>query len=185
LRCSWCDTPYALERKDIAELRSVDDVMADIENERCNLIMLTGGEPLEQTAALELIEKLCDRDYEVTIETNGQADISVVDRRAVLIMDLKCSGSAMHKKNNYSNLSYLKKSDEIKFVIADRNDYEYARNLCKEKELYDLVDTILFSPAFGLIKEQQLAEWIIEDKLPVRMQLQTHKYIWHPEERGV
>lgn len=185
LRCTWCDTPYALERKEIIELRKVEDVIADIEKENCNLIMLTGGEPLEQTASLELISTLCDKGYEVTIETNGQADISTVDKRAVLIMDIKCPASGMHKKNRWDNLQYLKKGDEIKFVIAGREDYEWAKNICIEKELYDLVDTVLFSPAFKLVKEIELAEWIIKDRLPVRMQLQTHKYIWHPEERGV
>jgi len=185
LRCVWCDTPYALDRKETATMMKHDELINAIELAGSKLIMFTGGEPLEQEGVFSVIRELCDKDFEVTIETNGQADISKVDKRAVIIMDLKCPASKMEKKNNYKNLSYLKKTDEIKFVISDREDYDWAVAKVSELHLSEVVNTILFSPAFGILDEKLLAEWLIEDKIPVRMQLQTHKYIWEPDQRGV
>ncbi|GAB5465229.1 MAG: 7-carboxy-7-deazaguanine synthase QueE [Candidatus Kapaibacteriales bacterium] len=185
LRCVWCDTPYALERSESANIMSRDELYHSIEKRGCKLIMFTGGEPLEQPGVFPLIVKLCDNGYEVTIETNGQADVSEVDKRAVLIMDLKCPDSGMHKKNRYSNLDSLKKGDEVKFVISSRRDYDWTREIIKQYNIYSKVDTVLLSPAFGILDSKELAEWMISDKINARMQLQSHKYIWDPNRRGV
>jgi 7-carboxy-7-deazaguanine synthase len=128
---------------------------------------------------------LCDKDYTVVLETNGHLDIAEVDRRVVKVMDLKCPGSGMEKFNNYRNLEALEQKDEIKFVILDRNDYEWAKAKIKEYDLNKKVGTILFSPVWGKLEPKYLSEWILKDALPVRLNLQIHKYIWGPETRGV
>ncbi len=185
LRCSWCDTPYALERKEVKTLMNGDRIYSEILDLNCKRIMLTGGEPLEQEDVFEFINFLCDEGYEVVIETNGQVLCDKVDNRAIKILDMKCPLSKMSKKNDYRNLELLNIHDELKFVIAGKEDFEWAIKLCSEKNLFNREFTVLFSPAFGLIEEKLLAQWIIDANLPVKMQLQTHKYIWSPTQRGV
>ena len=185
LRCSWCDTPYALERKQTEKLMTGQEILDYIAQYDCKFLMLTGGEPLEQPNIGEFVESALLQGYEVVIETNGQQDISKVSKDAVKILDLKCPGSAMHKKNNYKNIEYLDGKDEVKFVISDREDYEWSLAKCEEFNLFDKVKEVLFSPVFGKLEPVELANWILEDKKPVRMQLQMHKFIWEPNTRGV
>lgn len=181
LRCGWCDTTYAFyEGVD----RSVESVLEEVRRHGCRLVEVTGGEPLLQEEVYVLITALLDEGYTVLIETSGSIPIDRVDPRAVVIMDIKCPGSNMSHAVHWENLDRLKKGDEIKFVIADRADYDWAKEvLSKYPRLLD--HPILFSPVFNQIDPRQLAEWILEEKLPVRFQLQLHKYIWDPEMRGV
>lgn len=185
LRCSWCDTPYALERKQTERLMDIDEIMSEVAQYDCKFLMLTGGEPLEQKEIGELVKVALSLGYEVVIETNGQQDIGKVPKEAVKILDIKCPGSAMHKKNNYDNIKLLDAKDEVKFVIKDRADYEWALERCSEFYLFNRVKEVLFSPVFGAIEPIDLANWILNDKLDARMQLQMHKFIWEPNKRGV
>lgn len=185
LRCTWCDTPYALDRKQTETLMSIDEILDKVESYNCKFLMLTGGEPLEQKNIGELVDSALNRGMEVVIETNGQQDVGKVSQDAVKIFDLKCPGSAMHKKNDYSNIEKLDSKDEVKFVIKDRADYDWAIDKCNEYGLFNRVSEVLMSPVFGEIEPVDLANWILEDSLPVRMQMQLHKYIWEPATRGV
>ena len=182
LRCTYCDTEYAFYE---GEDRSLESVLNEVRAFGCNLIELTGGEPLEQEAVYPIMKALCDEGYEVMIETGGHIDISRVDPRVKRIVDLKTPSSGMQNKNVYKNIEYLKPSDEIKFVIGSREDYLWSK---EQTELFDLsnkVETILMSPVNGKLSSKDLAEWILEDKLPVRFQVQLHKIIWPDIERGV
>ncbi len=181
LRCTWCDTAYAFHG---GTERALDDVLGEVGQYGCRLVEITGGEPLAQPEAPALIAALADRGYTVLVETSGAIDIAPVDRRAIVIMDLKCPGSGMSDKNLWTNIMKLKPSDEIKFVIKDRADYEWAAAKVRELALADR-HTVLFSPVFGELDAQALAEWVLADRLPVRYQLQLHKHIWHPATRGV
>jgi 7-carboxy-7-deazaguanine synthase len=181
LRCTWCDTEYAFHGG--ADM-TIDEVIARAQAYECRLVELTGGEPLHQPAAFPLIERLCEDGFEVLVETSGAIDIAPVDRRARLIMDIKCPGSAMADRMVWSNLSRLSSHDEAKFVVKDRHDYEWARELVRRENLAARCQ-ILFSPVFGELDPRSLAEWILEDRLPVRFQLQLHKVIWSPDMRGV
>lgn len=185
LRCSWCDTPYALERNQIEKLMSIEEILAEVESYNCKFLMLTGGEPLEQKEIGTFVEVAISRGYEVVIETNGQQDIGKVPKESVKILDLKCPGSAMHKKNDYTNIAKLDAKDEVKFVIKDRADYDWSIEKCREYNLFDKVSEVLFSPVFGEIEPVELANWMLEDHLPARMQMQMHKFIWEPNTRGV
>lgn len=185
LRCTWCDTPYALDRKQTEKLMTIDEILEEVESHNCKFLMLTGGEPLEQKNIDELVKTALNRGMEVVIETNGQQDIGKVSKKAVKILDLKCPGSAMHKKNDYSNIEKLDNKDEVKFVIKNRQDYDWAVEICNEYDLFNRVSEVLMSPVFGEIEPVELANWILEDSLPVRMQMQLHKYIWEPSTRGV
>lgn len=185
LRCTWCDTPYALDRKQTEKLMTIDEILEEVESHNCKFLMLTGGEPLEQKNIDELVKSALNRGMEVVIETNGQQDIGKVSNKAVKILDLKCPGSAMHKKNDYSNIEKLDKKDEVKFVIKNRQDYDWAVEKCNEYDLFNRVSEVLMSPVFGEIEPVDLANWILQDSLPVRMQMQLHKYIWEPSTRGV
>jgi len=185
LRCTWCDTPYALERKETAMLMSADEIFDYIARWNCKHLMLTGGEPLEQKGIFEFIALACDRGYEVVIETNGQVYAEAVDSRAVRVMDMKAPGSKMEKKNNYKNLEILTKKDELKFVIADRLDFDWSVELCNKFGMWDKVEAVVFSPVFGKLEPIELANWILEFNLKARMQVQLHKYIWEPSKRGV
>jgi len=185
LRCKWCDTPYALDLKERATMLSGEDLLNKIYSSGIKFVTITGGEPLNQKAILPFMSFLCDKDYTVVLETNGHLDIAEVDRRVVKVMDLKCPGSGMEKFNNYRNLEALEQKDEIKFVILDRNDYEWAKAKIKEYDLNKKVGTILFSPVWGKLEPKYLSEWILKDALPVRLNLQIHKYIWGPETKGV
>src|SRR5690348_16655945 len=181
LRCTWCDTEYSFYGG--AE-RSLDDLMAAVRAYGCQLVEVTGGEPLHQPDALGLINALCDEGYTVLIETSGAIDVSPVDARAHVILDVKCPGSGMTDRMDWANLDRLQPKDEAKFVIKDRADYEWASSILKQ---YDLARRcpVLFSPVHGELELRPLAEWVLADKLPVRIQLQMHKYIWSPTMRGV
>lgn len=161
------------------------DVLSRIASFRCDFVELTGGEPLEQEAAFPFLTELCDQGFTVAVETGGHVDIARVDPRVIVIMDLKCPASGMEKKNRLGNIAYLKPTDEVKFVIASREDYEWTRALIEAEKLPTRCGEILLSPVFGAIDARDLAAWILEDRLPVRMQLQMHKFIWDPDARGV
>jgi 7-carboxy-7-deazaguanine synthase len=182
LRCSYCDTEYAFyEGKDL----SVIEIISEVKSYQCKLVEITGGEPLVQMdECLELMKILCDEGFEVMIETGGSLPIKDIDKRVMIIMDLKCPSSGMEKKNYYENIEFLKPTDEIKFVIGDRDDFEWSRELIRHYALNDKCG-VLLSVVFGKLEPVTLVNWIIEDKLDVRYQLQMHKYIWHPETKGV
>jgi len=181
LRCSWCDTSYAFYE---GTERSIESILSELERHECRLVEITGGEPLAQPEVHALITALADRGYTVLIETSGAMDIAPVDRRANIIMDLKCPGSAMEDRNRWTNIPLLKPQDELKFVIKDRADYDWAVTIVRKYALADR-HTVLFSPVFGEMDPQALAEWILADDLPVRYQLQLHKFIWGAAVRGV
>ncbi|MFZ1728650.1 MAG: 4Fe-4S cluster-binding domain-containing protein [Bacteroidota bacterium] len=185
LRCSWCDTGYALDHREGGEMMDTGDVLSRIASFRCGFVELTGGEPLEQEAAFPFLTELCDQGFSVAVETGGHVDIARVDPRVIVIMDLKAPASGMSKKNRLENIAYLKPTDEVKFVIANREDYKWTRALIESEHLAKRCGEILLSPVFGSIEARDLAAWILEDRLPVRMQLQMHKFIWAPDARGV
>ncbi|HYO78887.1 MAG TPA: radical SAM protein [Thermoanaerobaculia bacterium] len=180
LRCTWCDSEYTFAG---GERMSVDDVVERVKSYGCNLVEITGGEPLAQKEAFGLIERLCDDEFEVLIETSGSIDITPVDRRAKLILDVKCPGSGEADKNRWPNLDELRPHDELKFVIADRHDYEWARQLIADKQLDRW--TILLSPVWGKMEMKSLAEWMLADRVPARFQTQLHKHIWGADVHGV
>ncbi len=182
LRCTYCDTEYAFyDGKDM----SVQQVIDEVEKYNCKLIEVTGGEPLVQMdECLELMKHLCNLGYEVMIETGGSISIKEIDPRVKIIMDIKCPSSGMEQKNLYENVQYLKLTDELKFVIGNREDYEWTKTILDKYNLHGKCE-ILFSAVFGELEPVQLVNWILEDKLDVRFQLQMHKYIWHPETKGV
>ena len=181
LRCAWCDTAYAFEEGNDL---SVGVILARVEAYGTRYVLVTGGEPLVQEGVHDLIGELCDRGYEVAVETGGSLDLSSLDRRAMLVMDLKCPASGMSDRNRFANLDVLRATDEVKFVLADRADYEWAREVVARRRLTERLG-VLLSPAHGLLDPKTLAEWILSDGLPVRLQLQLHKYIWPPDARGV
>lgn len=185
IRCSWCDTAYSLDIKQKELSYKGIEIIREIEMYNCNYILFTGGEPLYQPNTVDLMNFLADSGYLVSVETNGHQDISMIDNRVVKILDLKCPGSGMEKYNNYKNLDYLTNIDEIKFVIKDKNDYLWAKEKVINLNLNDKVYNVIFSPVFNQMDYQELANWILADNLPVRMQLQIHKYIWEPNQRGV
>ena len=181
LRCTYCDTEYAFYTgKDL----SIDEILSEIEKYDCKLIELTGGEPLVQPEAITLMKILCENGYQVLLETGGSLPIKEVDSRVRIIMDLKCPSSAMMKKNLYENIAHLKNTDEVKLVIGTREDYDWAKETIQKYSLNDKC-TVLFSVVFGKLEPVDLVNWIIEDKLNVRFQLQMHKFIWDPSMKGV
>lgn len=181
LRCRWCDTAYAFHE---GVERSIDFLLQEVRSFGCRCVEITGGEPLLHEEIYPLMKTLLNEGYLVLIETSGSMPINRIDPRAVIIMDIKCPGSGMSQTVDWENLKRLKERDEVKFVIANRVDYDWAKEvLVKHPPLNG--KTVLFSPVFGEIEPRQLAEWILEDQLPVRFQLQLHKYIWDPEMRGV
>jgi len=181
LRCPWCDTKYAWE--DGREM-SLDDVLAEVDRLGCPRVEVTGGEPLYQPQTPALIRKLCDAGYETLVETNGTLDISVVDARAVRIVDVKCPASGSAENMLWENLSHLTARDEVKFVLADRADYDYARGVLAEHQLAETCP-VIFSPVHGRLDPATLAGWILEDALDVRLGLQLHKVLWPGQDRGV
>ncbi len=181
LRCSYCDTEYAFYEG--AE-KSIDEILEEVKKYKCNLVEVTGGEPLVQEESNELMKRLCDEGYEVMLETGGSLPTQDVDKRVKIILDLKCPSSKMMKKNLYSNIEYLKSTDEVKFVIGTREDYEWSKEQVARYELIDKCE-VLFSVVFGELEPLQLVNWIIEDNLQVRFQLQMHKFIWEPETKSV
>ncbi|MDP4221000.1 MAG: radical SAM protein [Bacteroidota bacterium] len=182
LRCTYCDTEYAFYE---GEDRSVKNVLDEIHAYDCKLVELTGGEPLEQEAAFGLMKSLCDEGYEVMVETGGHIDISRVDPRVKRIVDLKTPSSGMSARNLYKNIDYLQMTDEVKFVIGDRHDYLWSKEKITSFDLAAKVGTILMSPVTDILAPDDLAKWILEDRLPVRFQVQLHKIIWPGVERGV
>ena len=182
LRCRWCDTPYAFHE---GRKMSVDEVVADVEARGCPVVEVTGGEPLLQADVYPLMQRLLDAGKTVLVETGGHRSIARVPAGVVRIMDVKCPGSGESARNDWSNLALLTPTDEVKFVIADRVDYEYARELVQREQLTSRVAAVLFSPVHGELEAKQLAQWVIADRLEVRVQLQMHKFIWTPETRGV
>ena len=182
LRCTWCDTEYAFYAGRQMDVGEVADQVANFD---CNLVEITGGEPLLQPGVHPLIETLLGRGHSVMIETSGERDISGLDPRVVRIVDVKCPGSGESRRNRWSNLEHLTQRDELKFVVSDRADYEFARDLIHTRRLSDRVNAVLLSPVFGKLEAADLAAWILADRLAVRMQIQMHKHIWSPTARGV
>lgn len=182
LRCTYCDTEYAFyDGKDL----TIPEIVEEIRKYDCKLVEITGGEPLVQMEeCLGLMKQLCDEDFEVLIETGGSLSIKDIDQRVKIIMDLKCPSSGMEKKNLYENINFLKPLDELKFVIGSREDYDWTISTIKKYNLENKCK-ILFSVVFGKLEPVQLVNWILEDKLNVRFQLQMHKFIWHHETKGV
>jgi 7-carboxy-7-deazaguanine synthase len=181
LRCTWCDSEYTFHGG--IDL-SLNEVMERVRAYDCRLVEVTGGEPLHQPEVFSLIHALCEDGCTVLVETSGAIDVSPIDPRAHIILDVKCPGSGMMDRMDWKNLDRLTAKDEVKFVLKNRVDYEWA---CSILTQYDLTHrcAILFSPVFGELDLRQLAEWMLADKLSVRFQMQLHKYIWHPSMRGV
>ena len=181
LRCSYCDTEYAFyEGKDM----EIAQIMSEIQQWDCNLVEVTGGEPLFQEECIDLLHELINSNYEVMLETGGSLSISDVPKKVIKIVDFKCPSSKMEKKNLWSIVDDLQGHDEVKFVIGNREDFDWAKDKITEYSI-DKICTLLFSPTFGEIDPQLIVEWILADNLPVRMQMQMHKMIWSPEEKGV
>lgn len=182
LRCTWCDTTQAFyggTRTPRAE------VLARALSFGTPLVELTGGEPLLQPGSFELMRELCDAGRTVLVETSGEADVSHVDPRVHKIMDLKAPGSGESHRNRWSNLDHITERDELKFVLASREDYEWMRDVIRDRLLTERTPKLLASTVFGKLSPKQLVEWVMADALPVRVQLQMHKYIWAPETQGV
>ena len=187
LRCAWCDTGYSFHG---GEKLSLEDIIRSVEGMECRLVEITGGEPLVHPNAFLLVRRLLDLGFTVLVETSGAVDVAPLDPRVHKIMDLKCPGSGEESRNLWSNLHHLTALDEVKFVVRDRVDYEWAREVIRTRGLDERfrngsLNAILMSPVWGEMDFRILAEWILEDHLPVRMQLQLHKLIWDPGARGV
>lgn len=174
LRCHYCDTAYAFHGGAWFEM---DDILQQVAAFNVKHVTVTGGEPLAQPAAIELLQRLCDAGYQVSLETSGALDISAVDLRVAKIVDIKTPGSGEAAKNRMSNLAHLTPHDQIKFVIADRCDYDWSKKILEDHQLTQICH-VLFSPSYGQQSPGELADWIIHDRLPIRMQIQLHKYLW-------
>jgi len=182
LRCSWCDTPYAFHE---GRKMTVDEVVADVGAFDCPVVEITGGEPLLQRDVYPLMRQLLDRGHTVLLETGGHHSIADVPAGVIRIVDVKCPASGESAKNDWSNLERLAPADEVKFVVQDRGDYEFARDVIARYGLVDRCAAVLLSPVHGVLPAKDLATWMLADRLPVRLQLQAHKYIWSPDTRGV
>jgi len=181
LRCTYCDSEYAFY--DGKEM-SISQIIDEVKKYNCKLVEITGGEPLFQNESIDLMKQLCDEGFDVMLETSGSLSIKDIDARVKIIMDLKCPSSKMMKKNLYENIEFLKPTDEIKFVIGNREDYDWTKKIINDYRLNEKCE-ILFSVVFEQLKPVTLVEWILEDNLNVRYQLQMHKYIWDPKQKGV
>jgi 7-carboxy-7-deazaguanine synthase len=182
LRCSWCDTPYAFAE---GHKMTVEQVIEEVGKYRCPVVEITGGEPLLQTDVYPLMRQLVDAGHTVLLETGGHRSIAQVPADVIRIVDVKCPASGESDKNHWENLDLLTRADEVKFVVQDRADYEFAKDVIHRYDLVDRAAAVLLSPVHGVLAPKQLAEWILEDRLPVRLQLQAHKYIWSADARGV
>ena len=182
LRCSWCDTAYAFHE---GQKMSVEDIIARVKSYGCEVVEVTGGEPLLQKDVYPLMRRLLEDGFTVMLETGGHRSIAEVPAAVVRVMDVKCPGSGESHRNDWTNMDHLTTQDEIKFVIRDRDDYEFARQVIEKYDLIGRVAAVLLSPVHGELDPKLLAAWILEDRLKVRMQLQLHKYIWDPATRGV
>ena len=181
LRCSYCDSEYTFyEGNDM----SINQILDKIREYPCKLVEVTGGEPLVQKECIELLQKLVELNYNVLLETSGSLTIKNVPNQVINIIDFKCPTSNMEKKNLWDNINYLKNGDEVKFVIGDREDYDWAKRKIKKYGIEDKC-SILMSPSYNQIQEKELVKWILEDNLNVRFQIQLHKKIWPEEEKGV
>jgi 7-carboxy-7-deazaguanine synthase len=182
LRCSWCDTEYAFHE---GSRMTVEDVLSRVREYGCDIVEITGGEPLLQKDVYPLMQRLLDEGRTVLLETGGHRSVDAVPAGVVRVIDVKCPGSGEADKVHWENLERLRPSDEIKFVIADRADYEFAREVAARYDLTSKVAAVLLSPVHGVMDPRQLSEWILADRLAVRVQLQLHKFIWDPQTRGV
>jgi 7-carboxy-7-deazaguanine synthase len=182
LRCSWCDTPYAFtEGRKVA----IDEVVAQVKSYECGVVEITGGEPLLQKNVYPLMQRLLDDGLTVMLETGGHISIEQVPAGVIRIVDVKCPGSGESHRNDWSNMDRLTQRDEVKFVLRDRGDYDFACEIVSRHRLAGRVAAVLFSPVHGVLEPKELAGWILADRLDVRLQLQAHKYIWSPQTRGV
>ena len=181
LRCKWCDTVYAFND---GQGSSIEAILAQVDSLKCSLVELTGGEPLAQSGSIELMSALLSEGKKVLIETSGALDISTVPSAVHIIMDIKCPDSGMLERNLWSNLSHLKASDEIKFVVASKEDFNWAHSIIESKSLLEKCE-VSVSPAWGLVKPDQLCQWVLAMSCKVRLNLQLHKYIWSPRAKGV
>lgn len=182
LRCTWCDTNYSFGR---GTPMSLEEIIDQTQKNNCRHVCVTGGEPLLQENVYPLMKALADQNYRLSLETGGSLSIEKVDPRVKTILDIKCPGSGMSHKNLWSNIPLLNANSEVKFVILDRKDYEYAKEICTKHNLYEAVNEVLFSPVFGVMEAKTLVEWILQDQLPIRLNLQLHKFIWDPKTKGV
>ena len=181
LRCTYCDSEYSFYD---GEKMKIDEILKEIKKYSCNLVEVTGGEPLLQKNCINLLNELVKNKYDVLLETSGSLSISDVPNKVINIIDFKCPSSKMDSKNMWKNINYLKKNDEIKFVIGDRNDYEWTKQKIEEFKLNQICD-ILISPVYGKIEPKEIVKWILEDNLKVRFQIQIHKEIWPADKKGV
>ena len=182
LRCSWCDTPYAFHE---GRKMTIEDVVGEVVRYECPLVEVTGGEPLLQRDVYPLMDRLVESGHTVMLETGGHISIAQVPAAVIRIVDVKCPGSGEAEKNHWENLAAITPHDEVKFVIRDRADYEFARDVIGRHHLTGRCAAVLMSPVHGVLESKTLAEWILADRLAVRLQLQVHKYIWSPDTRGV
>jgi len=182
LRCAWCDTPYAFTG---GTKKAVDDIVREVEGFGARMVEITGGEPMLQREVTVLMQKLLDAGHEVLLETGGHIPLDDVPEAVVAIIDVKCPGSGESARMHWPNLEQLSPHDEVKFVIADRVDFEYACEVVRRYDLTARAAAVLYSPVHGALAPAELARWILAARLPVRLQLQQHKYIWSPETRGV
>ena len=174
LRCVWCDTTYSFHG---GEWRDIEAILDEVKSYGAKHVCVTGGEPLSQKRCFDLLKQLCDAGYDVSLETSGAIDVSDVDTRVSRVVDVKAPGSGEVERNLWSNLDVLTARDQIKFVLADRADYDWSREVIAQRDLSSRCD-ILFSPVYGKLEPRDLAEWILADRLPVRMQIQLHKVLW-------
>lgn len=174
LRCQYCDTAYAFYG---GEWSSIDSILERVASFTTRHVCVSGGEPLAQKSCTELLRRLCDAGYRVSLETSGAIDIARVDPRVVRVVDVKTPGSGEVERNRYENLDLLRPEEQIKFVVCNRADFDWARDLVRSRELHERC-TVLFSPSYGQVEARDLAEWILEERLPVRLQVQLHKYLW-------
>ena len=181
LRCTWCDTEYAFVG---GTERSIDDILDTVRSYGCRLVEVTGGEPLAQPDTATLLRRFCEEGFTVLLETSGAIDTTKVPPSIRIILDVKCPGSGMTERMHWPNVERLRPQDEAKFVIRDRSDYEWAKTILARFHLTDRCP-VLFSPVFGALDPRQLAEWLLTDRLSIRLQLQLHKHIWTPDMRGV
>jgi 7-carboxy-7-deazaguanine synthase len=182
LRCSWCDTKYAFHE---GHKQSLDEVLAEVDRLHCSLVEVTGGEPLLQEGVYPLMRSLLDRGSTVLLETGGHRSTARVPEAVVTILDVKCPGSGEAHRNDWSNLERLRSHDEVKFVVKDREDYEFARDVIANYRLGARAEAVHLSPVHGVMDLRLLSEWVLVDRLPARVQVQLHKYIWDPGTRGV
>lgn len=182
LRCTWCDTPYAFTG---GRKMSLDEIVADVGRHACGLVEITGGEPLLQPDVNTLMERLVADGYEVLLETGGHMPLDEVPDEVVAIVDVKCPASGEAERMHWPNLDQLSMHDEVKFVIQDRADFDYARAVVDTHQLAGRVAAVLFSPVHGKLAPAELATWILEAHVPARLQIQAHKYVWSPDARGV